>query len=152
MTQELQDQGFNAGLRRITHLIRENVMHAHQKRRFKKTSDSYHAFPVAHNIIAQNNAATAIITDISYIYERRMTVSRCRHWPLYTSCRQLTSQIENELSHTSTRSTGKTLKILIIQILENWMQASPVVKVVKIMMALLPLTACKPLLNLFGYF
>lgn len=33
-------------------------MHAQQKRRFKRTTDSQHAFPVAPNIIDQDLAAT----------------------------------------------------------------------------------------------
>lgn len=33
-------------------------MHARQKRRSKKITDSHHAFPVAPNIIAQDFAAT----------------------------------------------------------------------------------------------
>lgn len=40
MTRELQD----VGRRRIARLMRENAMHARQKRRIKKTTDSHHAF------------------------------------------------------------------------------------------------------------
>ncbi|PQZ25891.1 hypothetical protein CQZ93_17925 [Ochrobactrum vermis] len=70
MTRELLDQGFDVGRRRIARLMRENAMHARQKRRFKKTTDSHHAFPVAPNIIAQDFAATGPNqkwgADISY--------------------------------------------------------------------------------------
>ncbi len=49
-------------------------MHARQKRRFKKTTDSHHAFPVAPNIIAQDFAATGPNqkwgADISYIWTK----------------------------------------------------------------------------------
>lgn len=58
MARELQDQGFAVGRRRIARLMRENAMQARQKRHFKKTTDSHHAFPVAPNIIAQDFAAT----------------------------------------------------------------------------------------------
>lgn len=74
MTRELQDQGFAVGRRRIARLMRENKMHARQKRRFKKTTDSYHSFPIAPNIIAQDFAATGPHqkwgADISYIWTR----------------------------------------------------------------------------------
>lgn len=74
MTRELQDQGFDVGRRRIARLMRENGMQARQKRRFKKTTDSHHAFPVAPNIIAQDFAATGPNqkwgVDISYIWTK----------------------------------------------------------------------------------
>ena len=74
MVRELQDQGFAVGRRRIARLMRENGMHARQKRRFKRTTDSHHAFPVAPNIIAQDFAATGPNqkwgADISYIWTR----------------------------------------------------------------------------------
>lgn len=58
MARELQDQDFAVGRRRIARLMRANRMQARQKRRFKKTTDSHHAFPVVPNIIAQDFAAT----------------------------------------------------------------------------------------------
>lgn len=74
MMRELQDQGFAVGCRRIARLMRESGMHARQKRRFKRTTDSHHAFPVASNIIAQDFAATGSNqkwgADISYIWTR----------------------------------------------------------------------------------
>ncbi len=74
MVRELQDQGFAVGRRRIARLMRENGMHARQKRRFKRTTDSHHAFPIAPNIIAQDFAATGPNqkwgADISYIWTR----------------------------------------------------------------------------------
>lgn len=74
MIRELQDQGFAVGRRRIALLMRENGMHARQKRRFRKIMDSHHAFPVAPNIIAQDLAATGPHqkwgAGISYIWTR----------------------------------------------------------------------------------
>ena len=51
MTRELQDSGFAIGRRRTARLMREDGLHARQKRRFKRTTDSQHSFPVAPNII-----------------------------------------------------------------------------------------------------
>ncbi|MCM2438776.1 IS3 family transposase [Agrobacterium vitis] len=59
MTRELQDSCFAIGQRRTARLIRENGLHGRQRRRFKRTTDSQHAFPVAPNIINQDFAATA---------------------------------------------------------------------------------------------
>lgn len=74
MTRELQDQGFTVGRRRIARLMRENGLHARHKKRFRKTTDSHHAFPVAPNIIAQDFATTSPNqkwgADISYIWTR----------------------------------------------------------------------------------
>ena len=74
ITRELKDQGFVVGRRRVARLMRENGMHARPKRRFKKTTDSHHAFPVAPNIIVQDFTTTAPNqkwgVDISYIWTR----------------------------------------------------------------------------------
>lgn len=54
--------------------MRENGLYARQKRRFKRTTDSQHAFPVAPNIIDQDFAATGPNqkwgVDISYVWTR----------------------------------------------------------------------------------
>ena len=45
MTREVQDGGLNVGRRRTARLMRENGLKAWQKRRFKRTTDSHHAWP-----------------------------------------------------------------------------------------------------------
>ena len=74
MTRELQDDGFAIGRRRTARLMRENGLRARQKRRFKRTTDSEHAWPIAPNIIDQDFAATAPNqkwgVDISYVWTR----------------------------------------------------------------------------------
>ncbi len=74
MTRELQDQGFAVGRRRVARLMRLNGLQARQKRRFKRTTDSQHAFPVAPNIIDQDFVATGLNqkwgADISYVWTR----------------------------------------------------------------------------------
>ncbi|AYM14729.1 hypothetical protein At1D1108_51030 (plasmid) [Agrobacterium tumefaciens] len=74
MTRELQDSGFAIGRRRTARLMQENGLRARQKRRFKRTTDSQHAFPVAPNIIDQDFAATGPNqkwgSDISYVWTR----------------------------------------------------------------------------------
>ena len=74
MTRELQDNGFAVGRRRTARLMRENDIKARQKRRFKRTTDSEHSWPVAPNIIDQDFAADRPNekwgVDISYVWTR----------------------------------------------------------------------------------
>ncbi len=58
MTRELRDDGITIGRHRVARLMRENALQARQRRRFKRTTDSLHAFPVAPNLLNQDfNAA-----------------------------------------------------------------------------------------------
>jgi putative transposase len=70
MTRELQDKGI--GRRRTARLMRENGLKARQKRRFKRTTDSHHAFPVAPNLLEQDFSAQRPNqkwnADISYVW------------------------------------------------------------------------------------
>jgi putative transposase len=74
MTRELQDAGLVVGRRRTARLMRDNSLRARQKRRFKRTTDSDHAWPVAPNLLEQDFTATAPDkkwgADISYVWTR----------------------------------------------------------------------------------
>jgi transposase InsO family protein len=74
MTRELQDAGLLVGRRRTARLMRENGLRARQKRRFKRTTDSHHGWPVAANLLDQDFTATRPDekwgADISYIWTR----------------------------------------------------------------------------------
>ena len=74
MTRELQDQGLSVGRRRTARLMRENGLRARQPRRFKRTTDSLHAFPVAPNLLDQDFTAERPDAkwgaDLSYIWTR----------------------------------------------------------------------------------
>jgi putative transposase len=74
MTRELQDEGHAVGRRRTARLMHENGLVARQKRRFKRTTDSEHAWPVAPNLLDQVFEAEAPDqkwgVDISYIWTR----------------------------------------------------------------------------------
>src|SRR3984893_14292740 len=54
--------------------MRENGLRARQKRRFKRTTDSHHTWPVAPNLLDQDFAATGPDkkwgADISYVWTR----------------------------------------------------------------------------------
>ena len=72
MHRELVDEGLPIGRRRTARLMRENGLAARQKRRFKRTTDSTHAWPVVPNLLDQDFAAEAPdqkwSADISYIW------------------------------------------------------------------------------------
>jgi len=72
MTYDLKADGFAVGRRRVARLMRENGLQARQKRRFKRTTDSHHAWPIAPNLLGgdftadEPNQKWAV--DISYIW------------------------------------------------------------------------------------
>ena len=72
MYRDLVDAGHVIGRHRTARLMRQNGLVARQKRRFKRTTDSEHAWPVAPNLVAQDFAAEAPDrkwgADISYIW------------------------------------------------------------------------------------
>ena len=74
ITRELRDSGLTVGRRRTARLMRENRLRARQKRRFKRTTDSQHPWPVAPNLLDQDFAATGPDekwgADISYVWTR----------------------------------------------------------------------------------
>jgi len=72
MVRELRARGFPASKERVERLMRENDIRARHKRRFKATTDSKHALPVAPNLLdrdftpaAPNQAWSA---DMTYIW------------------------------------------------------------------------------------
>ena len=58
MRRELQDAGLVVGRPRTARLRRDNGLRARRKRRFKRTTDSHHAWPVAPNLLDQDFTAT----------------------------------------------------------------------------------------------
>jgi putative transposase len=74
ITRELQENGLAVGRRRTARLMRENGLRAQQRRRFKRTTDSHHNWPIAPNLLDQDFVATRPDekwgADISYIWTR----------------------------------------------------------------------------------
>lgn len=97
---ELRDAGLPIGHRRVARLMRENGMKARQRRRFRRTIDSLHAFPVAPNLLDQDFTATGPNrkggADISYVWTREgwlylavvidLFARRVVGWPPATAC------------------------------------------------------------------
>ena len=71
---ELKAWGQNHGLKRVARLMRENGIHAKQRRKFKATTDSTHSHPVAANLLERDFYAAAPnqkwLADITYIPTR----------------------------------------------------------------------------------
>lgn len=69
---ELKEDGLVVGKHRVARLMRDNGLKARQKTRFKKTTDSDHAGPVAPNLLDQDFQAERPdqkwAVDISYIW------------------------------------------------------------------------------------
>jgi putative transposase len=72
MVLELRSRGFPASKERVERLMRENGIRARHKRRFKATTDSKHALPVAPNLLDRNftpEAPNQVWTaDMTYIW------------------------------------------------------------------------------------
>ncbi len=72
ITKELRDRGFPASKERVERLMRENGIRARHKRRFKATTDSKHALPVAPNLLDRNFTPAAPnqvwTADMTYIW------------------------------------------------------------------------------------
>jgi transposase InsO family protein len=68
---ELGARGCRTSRKRVARLMRERGLAARRRRRFRVTTDSKHAFPVAPNVLAREfeQAApdVAWVTDITYI-------------------------------------------------------------------------------------
>ena len=72
MLREVRARGFPAGKERVERIMRENGIRARHKRRYKATTDSKHALPVAPNVLdrdftprAPNQTWTA---DLTYVW------------------------------------------------------------------------------------
>lgn len=74
MTAELRSLGLCAGRRRIARLMRQDGLKGRQPRRYRRTTDSRHGFPVAANLLKRDFAASRPnekwVADISYIWTR----------------------------------------------------------------------------------
>ncbi len=69
---ELAGLGLRTSKRRVERLMRQSGLYALRKRRFKRTTDSKHALPIAPNLLARNFTASAPnrvwATDITYLW------------------------------------------------------------------------------------
>jgi putative transposase len=68
---ELRAKGFSVSKKRVERLMREGGVEARRKRRFRRTTDSNHAMPIAPNLLGRhfttNAPNKAWVTDVTYI-------------------------------------------------------------------------------------
>jgi putative transposase len=71
---ELTAKGIQVNKHRVARLMRENGLRGRRRRRFRHTTDSNHAMPLAPNTLARDFTAdapnTVWVTDITYIWTR----------------------------------------------------------------------------------
>jgi putative transposase len=69
---ELKAHGHHVGRKRVERLMRQEGIQGRKKRRFRRTTDSNHAQPVAANVLARNFHAdapnSAWVTDVTYVW------------------------------------------------------------------------------------
>jgi putative transposase len=72
MLREIRQRGFPAGKERVERLMRDNGIRARHKRRYKATTDSEHALPVAPNLLERNFTPSAPnqawAADLTYVW------------------------------------------------------------------------------------
>ena len=86
MTRELQDEGLMVGRRRTARLMRDNGLKARQTRRFKRTTDSHHAFPVAPNLLDQDFSAERRTRNGTQIFRMCGRGRGGCTWPWFSTC------------------------------------------------------------------
>ena len=74
---ELRTAGRRTSRKRVARVMREQTLVARCRRRFRRTTDSNHTFPVADNVLGRNFVATAVnqawVTDITYVWTRAVS-------------------------------------------------------------------------------
>lgn len=74
MTEELNELGLRVGQRRVGRLMRQNGIRVLRSRKFKRTTDSDHAFNIAPNLLQQDFVASGPnqkwAGDITYVWTR----------------------------------------------------------------------------------
>lgn len=72
---DLVEQGEKVGRHRVARLMRENDITARPMKKFRKTTDSAHSFPIAPNLLERHFEADAPdhawVSDITYIWTAR---------------------------------------------------------------------------------
>ena len=71
---ELRHSGRRTSRKRVARIMREQALVARCRRRFRRTTNSNHAFPVADNVLGRKFTASAAnqawVTDITYVWTR----------------------------------------------------------------------------------
>jgi putative transposase len=72
---ELRASGEHVGRKRVARLMKQARLAGRTRRRFRKTADSNHAFPIAPNVLERDFSATAPnqawVTDITFLWTQQ---------------------------------------------------------------------------------
>jgi transposase InsO family protein len=72
---DLKAAGLRVAVKRVARIMRENKLSARTRRRFRTTTDSKHAFPIAPNLLQRDFTAVAPnqswVTDITFLWTRQ---------------------------------------------------------------------------------
>lgn len=72
ITDTLKEQGIVCGKNRVARLMRDSGIRVKIKRRFKRTTDSQHGYPVAPNLLLDNKQTERLwVSDITFIPTRQ---------------------------------------------------------------------------------
>ncbi len=70
--EDIKEGGISCGLNRVARIMKKNKIQAKMKKKFKKTTNSKHNYPIAKNILDRNffvnEKDKAWVSDISYIH------------------------------------------------------------------------------------
>jgi transposase InsO family protein len=69
ITIELNEEGMRCGKNRIARIMKVNGIQAKMKRKYKVTTDSWHKYPIAQNLLKEDGSSLqkAWVSDITYI-------------------------------------------------------------------------------------
>ncbi len=71
ITDALNEQGIVCGKNRVARIMRDSGIRVKMKKRFKKTTDSAHGYPVAPNLLMENKQTERLwVSDITFIRTR----------------------------------------------------------------------------------
>lgn len=72
ITDTLNEQGIGCGKNRVARIMRDSGIRVKLKRRFKKTTDSVHGYPVAPNLLIESKQTERLwVSDITFIRTRQ---------------------------------------------------------------------------------
>lgn len=88
ITKELKNRSMPVNHKKVARLLRENNLNHRAKKRFKNTTDSRHALPVAPNVLNRDFSASAPnqkwVSDITYIWTSEGWLYLCVIIDLYS--------------------------------------------------------------------
>ena len=68
---ELNECGIRCGKNRVARIMKENGIHAHIRKRFRKMNESQYSYPASPNLLLNDNVSDRVwVSDITFIHTR----------------------------------------------------------------------------------